>query len=144
MNTVKCEVIQKLQCDILCLCETWLRDSDAISIPGYKWFGQNRKQLSKRANRGSGGVGILIRNSLSDISVMDSSVEGILWLKIVESAKPSCVILCVCVCYLPPSTSSRGDSSDHFFDCLATQIFTYRHLGCICICGDFNARCAVG
>ena len=102
--------MQKLQCDILCLCETRLRDNDAISIPGYKWFGQNRKQLSKRMNRGSGGVGILISNSLSamfDISVMDSSVEGILWLKIVDSAKPSSVIVCVCVCYLPPSTSSR-------------------------------------
>ena len=74
-----------------------------------------------------------------DVSVLDSQMEGILWLKLMD--KFSCQSLCVCVCYLPPASSSRGDCSEEFFDCLAAQISMYRNLGTICICGDFNARC---
>ena len=31
---------------------------------GYKWFGNNRKFIAKRAVRGSGGVGVLIKDTL--------------------------------------------------------------------------------
>ena len=74
-----------------------------------------------------------------DISVMDLSVEGILWLKIVEyiSKAKLCHFMCVFVTY-PLVLAAEVILLTIFFDCLATQIFTYRHLGCICIC---NARC---
>ena len=39
-------------------------------------------------------------------------MEGILWVKLTD--KLSSKNLCVCVCYLPPSLSSRGDSSEEF------------------------------
>ena len=47
----------------------------------------------------------------------------------------------LCVCYLPPSNSSRGDNSVEFFDHLKANVYSYQSIGTFCICGDFNARC---
>ena len=35
-------------------------NDSAIEVDGYKWFGNNRNFIAKRAVRGSGGVGVLI------------------------------------------------------------------------------------
>ena len=52
---------------------------------------------------------------------------------------------CFCsdtVCYLPPGSSSKCDCSEEFLIALQHKFLcTYRNLGTICICGDFNARC---
>ena len=66
-------------------------------------------------------------------------MEGILWLKLTD--KLTSQNLCLCVCYLPPSSSSSGDCAEEFLDCLGAQITLYRNLGTICICGDLNSRC---
>lgn len=56
------EIIENIDSDIFGLCETHLKDNREINLPGYTWFGQNRQKLSSRAVRGSGGVGILLKN----------------------------------------------------------------------------------
>ena len=61
---LRSNVIKASNLDIVCLCETFLKDEQTIDFPGYTWFGNNRKSISKRAFRGSGGIGILIRNSV--------------------------------------------------------------------------------
>lgn len=69
--------------DIMGLCETFLRSSDIINIEGYKWFGNNRTSISKRAVRGSGGVGPLVKDSMFDrfsADIVDKSHEDILWI----------------------------------------------------------------
>ena len=58
------KVIKYLDCAILTFNETHLKDEENVSLPGYTWFGQNRSQLQVRARKASGGVGILVRNSL--------------------------------------------------------------------------------
>ena len=96
-------VIRALDLDILCLCETFLVGDEGINIEGFRWIGNNRKILSHRALRGSGGVGILIRNSLADdysISVLDTDAEGILWVQFIGVNHSEDFSLCVC--YLPP------------------------------------------
>ena len=138
----KYSTLIKKQYDIIYLCETWLRKDQTVSLPGYSWFGQNRFLISQRAIRGSGGVGILVKSSLLqdyNASTLDSQMEGILWLKLTD--KLTSQNLCLCVCYLPPSSSSRGDRGEEFLDCLGAQITLYRNLGTICICGDLNSRC---
>ena len=55
----------------------------AIFNPKYKWFGHNRVDLSRKAIRGSGGVGALIKESLLslyNVETVDTSFDGILWL----------------------------------------------------------------
>ena len=64
---------------------------------------------------------------------------GIVWL--VLSPKCGGEEVAVCVCYIPPESSSRGDCSQEVFDLLASQIFKYSCGRQVIVCGDFNARC---
>ena len=136
-------VINKFNADITCLCETWLRETNAIVYEGYTWIGQNRCKIAKKAVRGSGGVGMLVKHNVYNkfkVNVVDTSYEGILWVKFEHRENPP-VTLLVCVCYLPPSRSSRGDTSLEVFENLGNQYLLYSNLGPVCICGDLNARC---
>lgn len=124
------------------MCETFLIGEQEIELTGYRWFGNNRKQISKRACRGSGGVGILISLNLLkhfNIAVISDKFEGILWVQLVH--KYNKYSLGICACYLPPAGSSRGDYSQEFFDSLKSLIIDNYHVDDFLICGDFNARC---
>ena len=54
-------VILTTKLDLICLCESFLRDTKITDIVGHKWFGSNLTHISERANRRSGGVGILVK-----------------------------------------------------------------------------------
>ena len=73
------------------------------------------------------------------MSWLNNSFEGILWLQLTN--KQTQYKLCVCVCYLPTSNSSRGDISHDFFDSLKTMVYRYHCEGDFFIRGDFSARC---
>lgn len=47
--------------------------------------------------------------------------------------------LYMCVCYLPPLGSSRGDKLQEVFDIQRSQILQFQDKGGIMICGNFNA-----
>ena len=136
-------VIRHLDCDIFGLCETFLVNNTVINIDGYTWFGNNRTAINNRATRGSGGVGILVKNEVCNnfhVYKLDSAYEGILWLKLTNKEQ-TCEELLVCSCYCPPPSSSKGNLSQEFFDQLLTTVYMYYDGLCPCvIIGDFNAR----
>ena len=122
--------------------ETFLIGEQELDVAGFTWFGNNRKSLSKRACRGSGGVGILVRNNVLtnyDIAVLSNKFEGILFVQLIH--KTSRKSIGICVCYLPPASSSRGDHSQDFFDSLKSIVIENYHIENFLICGDLNARC---
>ena len=95
-----------------------------------------------RAKKGSGGVGCFVRNSITQIynvSIIDETFEGILWLKFCPRTndKP---FYC-CICYLPPSDSTRNIDPGEFYDTLLFQIHSYCKDDFFYLCGDFNGRC---
>ena len=95
-----------------------------------------------RAKKGSGGVGCFVRNSITQIynvSIIDEIFEGILWLKFCPRTndKP---FYC-CICYLPPSDSTRNIDPGEFYDTLLFQIHSYCKDDFFYLCGDFNGRC---
>ena len=141
-SIVMCNSCICLNLDIICINETFLLEGQEINVPGYKWFGNNRKHIARRACRGSGGVGMLIRTSILekfDVAVMADKFEGILWAQLIhKSSKRS---LGICACYLPPIGSSRGDHSADFFDSLKALIVENYNVEDFLICGDLNARC---
>ena len=99
-------------------------------------------ELHRNARCGSGGVGFFISDELSkfyNISILDKSVEGILWIKL--QSLSSNEVLLACVCYLPPQGSSRYVNVYEFYDALITQVYQYQNMGSYFICGDFNSRC---
>ena len=74
-----------------------------------------------------------------NVSIKDDLYEGILWLKFspFNNEKP---FYC-CVCYLPPSDSTRNIDHGDFYDTLLFQIHTYCKDDFFYVCGDFNSRC---
>ena len=143
---LKVHLIKHLNFDIIALCETFLTEDNIIDIGNYSWFGNNRLNIDKRATRGSGGVGILVKNEICNnyyIQKLDASFEGILWLKFVDKKDQNrdCEDLLLCACYCPPSNSSRGNITQEFYDYLLTSVYMYYDSNTPCvITGDFNAR----
>ena len=44
------------------------------------------------------------------------------------------------MCYVPPESSSRGNSAEETLQAMAEGVEKYSSLGSLVICGDFNAR----
>jgi len=130
-----------MNCDITVICESHLKDDAEITVPGYQWFGYNRTFLNPQATRGSGGVGVLVKHDIVDsyiIQIVEKSFEGILLLRFTD--KLSDFSFLVCGIYLPPERSSRGDTSQQFYDALLTQFYHHWQNEITLICGDFNGR----
>ena len=68
---IRAKIINSGQPDIVCLTETWLRGDEDVVFNGYEWFGHNRVSVSRKAVRGSGGVGLLVKRWI----LQDWSVE---------------------------------------------------------------------
>ena len=110
VHDARAEVINFYRPDVIALVETWLKGEEEIVVEGYRWFVCNRRTLHRKAVRGSGGVGVLIREEVMKeyaVEVLDSDVDDALWLRLSngEGEEGSLVLA---VCYLPPETSSRG------------------------------------
>ena len=143
-NNTKLECISKIGADIVCLTETHLCDNESnINLPGYMWFGHNRKSVHKKAWRGSGGVGVLVANYVLEsfsVNILSKDFEDILRISLVHTATAE--TFGVCVAYLPPSNSSRGDKSLEFVNIMRMLVLKLHSFDNFMICGDFNARCS--
>ena len=140
-QTLRQRLISSIASDVICLCETHLCDRDELFVEDYAWFGHNRQSRHVRSVRGSGGVGILIRNDLLTqfkVAIVDISMEGLLGISLTH--RTSGVSVAVFVCYLPPTTSVWGRDSDSFFAHLLGQMYLCSDYDHIILCGDFNAR----
>ncbi|CAG2197576.1 unnamed protein product [Mytilus edulis] len=137
LNSISC-----LNLDVLGIAETHLKKDEVLIVNDFKWFGHNRNGIHKNAKCGSGGVGFLIKDYLTeifDIGILDQSFEGILWLYLHH--RLSNFRFNICVCYLPPDHSTRQVDKELFFDTLISQVYEFQNDGLFYICGDFNSRC---
>ena len=119
--------VNSLDLDIIGIAETHFPGNEQLEIDGYEWYGQNRRNIHRNAKCGSGGVGFLVNKDLLsefNITILDDSVEGILWLRFTQ--KPDQVSFLACVCYLVPSNSSYQVNANDFFDSLLFQISQYQ------------------
>ena len=60
-------IIANKNSDIICICETHLRDHDVINMTGYTWYGHSRQSRNVRAWRASGGIGIFVKDEIIQI-----------------------------------------------------------------------------
>lgn len=51
-------VLENTNCDIFAVCETFLRGTNELDLPGFKWIGHDRPELHRNAVRESGSVGM--------------------------------------------------------------------------------------
>ena len=123
--------------DIICLQETWNTHDRIIDLEGFNGFHFIRKKLNTRANRGSGGISLFVKdNSKYSISVLKSHDDFIVWFKINGVQND----VAVCSVYFPPDGSSCNYERDDYFDLLQNDILHYQPNFDIVILGDVNAR----
>ena len=100
-------IIDIINPDILCLNETHLSGSESINIEKYTFYGFNRPFKHVKAPKASGGVGILVNDSMLlnyDVQTIDKTIDGIICLELNHKFTDHRVTL-VCA-YLPPKNSS--------------------------------------
>lgn len=134
------EFIHCIDADVISICETHLTNNDVINIDSYTWFGFNRQDIHRNAPKGSGGVGLLVRNSLLDVysaEIVDKQFDGILALKLVHNDTET--EFCIFSCYLPPEHSTRGRDAQSLFAHLLSLIYMYGDCDYMYIAGNFNA-----
>ena len=105
-NEIKEQFIRHLNLGIIAAADTHLVVDNKININDFDWFGQNRRNFHRNARCGSGGVGVLVKKELFkkfNIDILDSTFEGIIWLKF--ECKQTRFCFSTCACYLPSETS---------------------------------------
>ena len=140
-HDMRAEVIDFYKPDMMALVETWLKGEEEIVVEGYRWFGRNRRNLHRNAVRGSGGVGLLVREEVLEryvVEVLDTDVEDVLWVRLNQENEE---ILTLAVCYIPPEPSGSGMGAEETLQLLTEQVLRFGSQGPLIICGDFNARC---
>lgn len=74
-----------------------------------------------------------------DASILDCSFEGILWLRLTAKSDQSYYIN-ICIAYLTPEGSSRGNIAQEFYDMLLSQVYLLYDENPMVIIGDLNRR----
>ena len=85
--------------DIVGKAETHLINKQELKLRNYVWYGHNRRNIHFRAKVGSGGVGFSIKKTLLndfDVTMLDDTYEGILWLKHIHKQGGGSIVCCVC------------------------------------------------
>ena len=138
---LRSEIVKAHKADILSVNESHLSANNTISVDGYRWFGNNRRQTHVNATRTFGGVGILVNNKLDKdflISVTSCNYDGILGVKFVHRFSDFSFVLFSC--YLPPENSPWGRDSSSFFGTLLSELYILDEVDTVIFCGDVNAR----
>ena len=134
-------IIKATNSDVVCLCETHLKNNDKITLQDYIFYGHNRQTIHSKARKGSGGVGICIKNSIRDmfdISVISETYEGILVVGLHHRVSEFNVT--IVLTYLPPESSNWGRDCETFFSNLLSIVYLESHTDLFVLCGDLNAR----
>ena len=127
--------------DFISLIETWLPEGFNINIPGFYSMSKYRKK-AKKARRHSGGITVLVKNSLrKGVKFFSSKSDRFLWWKLDKAFFNFNDDIYICTVYIPPSNSSHHNQSlEYPFDELQYGIMKYSAKRKIVLNGDFNAR----
>ncbi|WAR21523.1 LOW QUALITY PROTEIN: hypothetical protein MAR_015497, partial [Mya arenaria] len=140
-ENLRIALLNYFDADIISVCETHLSDRNVLNVDGYSWFGFNRTEIHRNAPKASGGVGLLVKQSVVneyDVAIVDRVYDGIIAVSFTNKATGSDFI--VFSCYLPPEGSTRGRDAQGFFVHLLTQIYAHANYDQMVVCSDFNAR----
>lgn len=123
--------------DLFTVLETKLDKYDVISMPGYRFIAQSRKQ---KYIRRSGGIGLFVKDSIAQfVNVIDSESDYIMWIKINHKLLTTKSDLVFGLVYQPPE-SSRFYSADEAGNLdleITSMCIEHKY---VYILGDLNGR----
>lgn len=131
--------------DIICIMESWGDESQNFDYEGFEHYELHRTE-NKTCRRNSGGILVYIRDKFvsNDILVMKCNDTHI-WFKLKSDFFNFENDLYLCICYFPPSNSSRqGIIDTNAYDVLLENIIHFQDVTnerCnFMIVGDLNSR----
>ena len=136
------DVIDNLnKSDFIGLVETHADSNTDIALKGYYVFRKDRPK-NKRAWKASGGIAVLIKESLRTACKFDPiSDSDIVWVRVTKDITKLNSDLYLAFVYLPPCNSTYGKANGkEILQKLEKHIDFFSCKGKVIICGDFNAR----
>ena len=135
--------------DLVLFTESWTDESSNLNVNDFEHFVLNRKLVKANSRRNSGGIVLYIRNKwVSKDTLVYTSEDDFLWIKLSKNVIFSDKDLYVCLCYVTPDDSSRQSMVEtNIFDRMLDSVVHIENKSqteCnILICGDLNARSSV-
>lgn len=132
--------------DIVLLTETWTNEFSEIYVNEFEAFALHRKENKRKSKRNSGGIILYIRDKfVSADTLVCTSHDDFLWIKISKTVLAMDSDLYVCLCYVTPDDSSRQSLNEtNIFDRLLESVVSIdsksENISNLLICGDFNGR----
>ena len=92
---------------VILLTECWTNQFSEITVNNFESFVLHRQENKKNSKRNSGGIVLYIRNKyVSDDTLIFTSHDDILWVKISSSVLSLNNDLYICLCYVVPDETS--------------------------------------
>ena len=126
--------------ELVFLFETMKLDTYSPTLPNFKFVHCQREYKHPRARRPSGGIGVLIRESISHSVKIEKINEHVIWLSIKQYQKHPLIIGGT---YIPPAGSKiyLNYGISDIFQALQTDIAHFLSVSpYVALCGDFNSR----
>ena len=135
--------------DVVLFTESWTDENSELFVNNFEYFVLNRKLIKQGSRRNSGGIVLYLRNNfVSNDTLVFTSEDDFLWIKISKSVLFSEKDLYVCLCYVTPDDSSRQSMVEsNIFDRLLDSVAHIENIASnncsILACGDWNARTSI-
>ena len=135
--------------DVVLFTESWTDENSELFVNNFEYFVLNRKLIKQGSRRNSGGIVLYLRNNfVSNDTLVFTSEDDFLWIKISKSVLFSEKDLYVCLCYVTPDDSSRQSMVEsNIFDRLLDSVAHIENISSnncsILACGDWNARTSI-
>ena len=135
--------------DLVLFAESWTDETSDLEVNNFEHFVLNRKLIKANSRRNSGGIVLYVRNKFaSSETLVFTSEDDFLWIKLSKPVLFSDKDLYVCLCYVTPDDSRRQSMVEtNIFDRLMDSLIHIESKSqskCdILICGDLNARSSV-
>lgn len=149
-NSVDNVMSEMLRADIIFLVESWLPNGctiqvkDYTNVPAYNVY----REKHQRAKRCSGGISLLVKNSINKFVSIEKQHELCLWIKINGVALGLDKDLYLGGIYIPPAQSNTWNRETSTNSCvnpfvkLEEDFVFFQTKGYVIALGDLNARTA--
>lgn len=123
----------------MAITETWFKGEEGNELMKsklsgqYLWIGKERK--NQRGKRGSGGVGLIMSRKVGDPVLLQSSIEGVMWVQVKTG-----IDIILGVVYIPPAGAPEGKRFQDSLLELESELTKFSSLGEVILLGDFNCR----